>query len=277
MRLRRYNEVVFSEVVVHGRMFVEVNGIRMSYQDRGEGEPVVIIGGFGTNGAFWDPVVGMLDGYRVVTYDNRGVGDTEYEGPFTVEDLAEDAVALMDHLGIPKAHVVGWSMGSQVAQILASRHGDRVKSLTLISTYRTLPCRSDYILTEMNDLVLRGNAPIDVLAIAVNAFCFPEGLFRSLRDSGRRMEVPEKMEAAEGLADQLDAMRVCDTTDLLSEINVPTLVIHGGRDIMVEPSEGAAVAGAVPGSRLLILESAGHSIPPELYLGELRSFMDSNV
>ena len=89
--------------------------------------------------------------------------------------------------------------------------------------------------------------------------------------------LPEKMEAAEGLADQLDAMRVCDTTDLLSEINVPTLVIHGGRDTMVEPSEGAAVAGAVPGSRLLILESAGHSIPPELYLGELRSFMDSNV
>ena len=87
----------------------------------------------------------------------------------------------------------------------------------------------------------------------------------------------EKMEAAEGLADQLDAMRVCDTTDLLSEINVPTLVIHGGRDIMVEPSEGAAVAGAVSGSRLLILESAGHSIPPELYLGEFRGFMDSNI
>ena len=91
-------------------MFADINGIRMSYEDRGSGEPMVLIGGFGANGAFWSNAVPMMDGYRVITFDNRGVGDTGYEGDFSLEDLADDVVALLGHLELDRVHVLGWSM-----------------------------------------------------------------------------------------------------------------------------------------------------------------------
>lgn len=258
-------------------MFAEVNGIRMCYEDRGAGEAIILIGGFGANRHFWDGSAALMEGFRVVTLDNRGVGETEYSGGFSLTDLSDDVVALMDHLDIPRAHVMGWSMGSQIAQLIALNHHDRVKSLTLVSSFRRLPSRFAYVAGGLNDMVLRGEAPMAALATVVNAFCFPESLFRRLDDEGVRMPVPEDPEGPEGLRDQLGAMEGCDTTDQVGGIRVPTLVVHGGKDIVVEPSEGLAVAAAIPGSRFLLLDSAGHSIATELYWGSLRAFVESNA
>lgn len=257
-------------------MFADVNGIRMHYEVAGEGEPVFLIGGFGANAGFWNHAVSMMDGFRVITYDNRGVGETEYEGEFTLDDLADDAVALADYLGIGRFHAVGWSMGSHIGQSLGIRHGDRLKSLTLVSTYTKRPSRSDYILSGINDMVLRGEAPIQCLAMVVNAFCFPETMFRRFEDEGRTFPVPKKCEDPEGLRDQLRAVGAYLTTDTVSSIEVPTMVVHGGRDIMVEPEEGIRVADSIEGSRLLIIESAGHNIQFEQYWEALRGFIDSN-
>lgn len=258
-------------------MFADINGIRMSYEDSGSGEPIVLIGGFGANGAFWSNAVPMMDGYRVITFDNRGVGDTVYDGGFSLEDLADDVVALLDHLGLDRVHVLGWSMGSQVAQLLGIHHPDRLKSLTLVSTYLRRPARFEYIMSGMNDMVLKGVAPIDALAMVVNAFCFTEDLFMEYEASGCTFPIPEKPERPEGLRDQLRAIDGCDTTDEVSGIRVPTMVIHGGKDIMVEPREGVRVAESIPGSRLLLLDSAGHNIPFEMYWDSLRGFIGSNM
>ena len=258
-------------------MFADVNGIRMCYEDRGEGEPVVLIGGFGANRLFWDDAVSMMDGYRAITYDNRGVGDTEYSGGFSIDDLADDVVALLDHLGIDRAHAVGWSMGSQIGQSLGIRHADRLKSLTLVSAYRRFPFRSYYVLKGFNDLALNGDAPMACLAMAVNAFCFPEWMFRDMDDRGITFPIPERLERPEGLRDQLDAIRGYDTTDAARGIKVPTLVVHGGEDLMVAPEEGRKVADAVEGSRFLLLGSAGHSIPFGECWTQLRAFIGSNA
>ena len=258
-------------------MFADVNGIRMCYEDRGEGEPVVLIGGFGANRLFWDDAVSMMDGYRAITYDNRGVGDTEYSGGFSIDDLADDVVALLDHLGIDRAHAVGWSMGSQIGQSLGIRHADRLKSLTLVSAYRRFPFRSYYVLKGFNDLALNGDAPMACLAMAVNAFCFPESFFRSFEERGRAVPMPRRLESSEGLRDQLAAVNAYDTTDVVSRIDVPTLVVHGREDIMVDPEEGAMLAGSIPGSRFLFLDSAGHNIFFDLYWVSLRAFIESNA
>lgn len=257
-------------------MFADVNGIRMHYEVAGEGEPVFLIGGFGANAEFWGHAVSLMDGFRVVTYDNRGVGETEYEGEFTLDDLADDAIALADFLGIEKFHAVGWSMGSHIGQSLGIRHGDRLKSLTLVSTYTRRPSRSEYILSGINDKVIAGEATIQCLAMVVNAFCFPESMFRRFEDEGREFPIPRKSEDPEGLRDQLRAVGRYITTDTVSSIRVPTLVVHGGRDIMVEPEEGVKVADSIPGSRLLIIESAGHNIQFEQYWETLRGFIESN-
>ena len=114
-------------------MFAEVNGVRLNYDDVGEGEPVLLLAGFGSNRRFWKAMPSLLPGCRCIMPDNRGVGDTEYSGRFTIGDMAEDAAQLVSSLGLERVHVVGWSMGSHIAQEFAYVHPGMTKSLTLVS------------------------------------------------------------------------------------------------------------------------------------------------
>lgn len=244
-------------------MLADINGIGIHFEDSGAGEPVVLLGGFGANAGFWEPMLKDLDGFRVVTMDNRGVGSTRYEGGFSISDMADDVDALLGHLDIGDAHVLGWSMGSQIAQCLAVRHPGRVRTLTLVSSYLGFPARADYILRGLTRMALDGTAPEDCLAMAVNVLCMPESTFEELRRRGLEMPVPEDMEGPEGLMDQLDAIQTYSGEGLES-ISVPTLVIHGSRDAMIEPENGTAVASRIRGSELVIVD-AGHSIPFGMY------------
>ena len=244
-------------------MFADVNGISLRYEVSGSGEPVVLLGGFGANAGFWEPMLEELDGFRVVTMDNRGVGNTRYDGGFSISDMADDVDALLEHLGIMDAHILGWSMGSQIAQCLAVRHPDRVRTLTLVSSYPSVPARADYILRGLTRMALEGTAPEDCLAMAVNVLCMPESTFEELRRKGLEMPVPDEMEDPRGLMDQLDAIQTYSGEGLES-ISVPTLVIHGSRDAMIEPDTGAAVASRIRGSELVIVD-ASHSIPFGMY------------
>ena len=252
-------------------MFADVNGISLRYEVSGSGEPVVLLGGFGANAGFWEPMLEELDGFRVVTMDNRGVGNTRYDGGFSISDMADDVDALLGHLGIADAHILGWSMGSQIAQCLAVRHPGRVRTLTLVSSYLGFPTRADYILRGLTRMALEGTAPEDCLAMAVNALCLPESTFEELRRRGLEMPMPENMEGPEGLMDQLDAMGTYSGEGLES-ITVPTLVIHGSRDAMIEPDNGAAVASRIRGSELIVVD-AGHSIPFGIYRDRFLGFI----
>lgn len=257
-------------------MFADLGGVRLHYEDTGEGELIVLIGGFGTNARYWSGVVDDLSGYRVVTFDNRGVGETEYSGPFTLDDMADDVIGLMDHLGIDGAHILGWSMGTLIGQSLALRHRGRVKSLTLVSAFQRSPARAEYVLGTFTAMAAEGVAPVECLAVAVNAFCFPESCFRELMDRGETMQIPRKLEDPRGLADQIAAVRATDTEGRASLIEVPTLVIHGDKDIMVEPQDGRDVADAIAGSRLILLDGIGHSVPFGLYRGAFLSHIEDN-
>ena len=116
----------------------DVAGRRLHYLRRGEGEPLLLIMGMSGNHLHWrEPFLSELErDHDVIAFDNRGTGHSDREEePFSIADMAEDAAGLLEALGIDRAHVVGVSMGGMIAQELASRHPERVRTLVLGCTY----------------------------------------------------------------------------------------------------------------------------------------------
>ena len=253
-------------------MFAELNGAKICYDVQGEGDPVLLIEGFGANRKFWKGLVPLLEGHTVVTLDNRGVGDTEYSGGFTIDDLADDAVALMSMLGFDRFHVVGWSMGSLIAQSMLLRHRDVLKDAVLISTYIDRPARSSYVLGEFTRMVNDGTATMESFFVMVNAFVFSEMVFRDLEDKGITMPIPKRLERPEGLRDQLIA--VCDfyPGQTLSQVTTPVLVVQGTEDIMTPFHQGEVVRDLIPGAEILPVEGQGHTIGPKYYSSAVLEF-----
>lgn len=255
-------------------MRASINGIEVVYEDTGEGVPLLIFGGFGADREFWAGAASAFPGYRIVTLDNRGVGETVYSGRFGVGDLAEDAFLLMKHLGIRRFNVLGWSMGSQIAQILAANHPDSVMGLVLVSTYSRIPARSDYLLRTLSRMAADGSSSVESLAVAVNAFCCTESLFAELRSTGTEMPLPDRVQDPKGLYDQTVAMSECDSLPVLGLIEAPTLVVHGTEDLMVPFGCGEMVASRIAGAELKAIDGEGHAIPLSLYAGDAMRIFD---
>src|SRR5512143_3933191 len=116
-----------------------INGVGISYDVSGSGDPLVMIMGLGGNRSTWRFQVPVFEKYyRVITFDNRGVGDSDKpKGPYSIRQMADDALGLMDHLGIARSHILGASLGGTIAQELAINYPDRVSKLILACTY---PC-----------------------------------------------------------------------------------------------------------------------------------------
>jgi pimeloyl-ACP methyl ester carboxylesterase len=226
-------------------------------------------------------------GFFVIRYDNRDVGrSTRMAGrvpttwqlirrdkraaSYQLSDMADDGVALLDHLGIAKAHVVGASMGGMIAQTLAARHPERVLSLTSIMSNTGTITSGQPKLGVLG--VLIGKVPGDREAYIARI----EKVFTMIGSPGFPPNAAELRERAgmaydrginpAGSARQLAAIIASgDRSPMLASIHVPTLVIHGDSDRLVAPSGGKATARAIPGARLLIVEGMGHDIPRALW------------
>lgn len=257
-------------------MFAELPDVKMYYEEEGEGEPVILIAGVGANHRFWKGMVPLLKGYRVITLDNRGVGQTEYKGDIQIDIMADDVIHLMDYLHIYKAHIVGWSMGSQISQSLAIRYPQRLQTLTLVSSYQFRPHRSAYFMYLMTKAAVEGKCTMDEVNLLLNSFCFPESTFASYANKGMVMPVPKHPEKPEEVYKQMVSMDKFDSTEKTKDIKVPSLVVHGGMDIMVEPIKGRAIGQSIPNCRYVELPGQGHTIPPELYADVLRQHLSDH-
>ena len=269
------------------------NGIEIAYETFGDpgGRPLLLVMGLGTQMLAWhEEFCGALVdlGFHVVRYDNRDTGlsthlhdapppdvmaalggDTS-SASYTLEDLADDAVALLDHLGIDRAHVVGASMGGMVAQTVAIRHPARVASLTSImstpspavgsGTQEAMAALLAPPATNRDEALQRARATYEV----IGSPAYPLDVAWLETISG---EAYDRAHDPAGMARQLLAIHASgDRTPTLRALTVPTLVVHGDADPLVQVAGGHATAEAVPGAELLVFEGMGHNLPRELWL-----------
>jgi pimeloyl-ACP methyl ester carboxylesterase len=251
--------------------FVETNGIRLWYDDRGPrgGTPIVLIMGVAASALWWpDELVDALvaAGHRVVNIDNRDTGLSSWPGgPYGLDELTDDLIGLLDGLGIGRAHLAGMSMGGMMAQLAAARHPDRVASLTLIGT---TPGQSDS-LSPSDESAFDGLAKPD--GTPEGQLEFEMGLGRAL--AGSRYPIDEsayrrllEADAARGVnpATGHYSVSMASRIDETRTIRVPTLIVHGSEDPIFPFDHAEALAAAIPGATLVRWEGAGHDLPAPL-------------
>ncbi len=227
----------------------------------GGGPDALLIGGAGDTVESWQfQLDGLADRYRLTAFDNRGAGRTAMPGDsVSAEMMADDAAAVLRGLDVSSAHVAGFSGGSIIAQELAVRHPELVRSLVLQSTWAVM---DPYLRTWLSFVRW-------LVEVAPSERAFLEGFFldiytaRAHNDGtvGRFIEevlaFPHK-QSTEDLQRFLDAFLDHDTSDRLPEIAAPTLVLAGGRDPTARPPLCRAVAELIPGARFEVMEEEAH-------------------
>jgi pimeloyl-ACP methyl ester carboxylesterase len=274
---------------------IQANGIEIFYDEFGsqDAPPVLLIMGFTAQMISWDEGFCELlagKGFRVIRFDNRDVGlSAKTQGPlpkltapatpggilgldggppYTLSDMAEDAVGVLDALGIDKAHIVGASMGGMIAQRLTLNHPDRVLSLTsIMSTTGNAEvgqATGEALTTLLTPAPTEREAYIEHAVKTGQVISGP--LFDADRTRARAGRGFDRCFHPAGAAFQLAAILADgDRTEQLGSITAPTIVIHGADDPLVTPSGGEATAAAIPGAELVILDRMGHDQPPELW------------
>ena len=252
-----------------------INGIKMNYSVVGEGEPVILITGFGGDINFFHSLVPALsDRYKVIVFENRGAGLTEYKGDFECQDLVDDVEALLDYLKIYRVHMLGWSMGSQIAMEFAIQHQERLLSLALVSAFEHCPARSSYMMNTMIDCGLAG-AKVEYIYAMVNAFSFTEDYFDAKRAKGQKVKTINSC-TPDALRQQMHCLDTFDLRGRLGCLKVSTLSIHGLDDIMVEPKLGDAVASDIKNCVICRIPNVGHVIHPSLYAEAFKDHLARN-
>lgn len=276
---------------------VTANGISIHYEEHGDpaGPPILLIMGLGAQMILWpiELVEALVArGFRVIRYDNRDIGlSHKFHGakapgmvwqmlaarlgfkpkvPYTLSDMAADGMALLDALGIERAHVAGASMGGMIAQLMAVEHGHRVMSLTSIFSttgHPELPQAEKHALQALTKrpVSMEEEALIEhgiMLAHAIGSPGFrpdPAKLRERVTQIVRRSVYPE------GLARQLAAIiHDGDRTRRLKSVTAPTLVLHGEDDPLIKVECGRATAAAIPGARIMTFPGWGHDLPQEM-------------
>ncbi len=270
------------------------NGIELCYQTFGDpdGDPLLLVMGLGGPMNWWDPELCEAlarAGFYVIRYDNRDTGrSTILEGkvsramlvrafggarvraPYDMLDLAEDAFGLLDHLGLPAAHVAGVSMGGMIVQTMAITHPARVLSMTSIMSTtgkRTVGWQHPSLFPALLGGRRPGRAAYVKSSVAVWTLIGSPGYPQTREQVEKRAgETYDRGVSAEGVLRQmLTVITQPSRGERLRSVRVPTLVIHGLADKMVHVSGGRATAAAVPGAELLLIDGMGHDLPRELF------------
>jgi 3-oxoadipate enol-lactonase len=259
-----------------------VNGVELHYEDEGDGPALLLISGLGGNRLAWATVVPQFrDRYRCITFDNRGVGESEVPaGPYTIDQMADDAAALIDHLGLDTVSAVGWSMGGSILQSLLIRHGSKLNRAVLLST---LPSYTDIQSGWLDALLALSEAEVDPLArgIVGMPWAFTPQI---LANHSRAFEFAQLAQqnpyptSFEGYAAQAAAIRVYDSRPELPNVATPTLVLVGAEDILSPVHQAAEIAALIPEAKLVVLPRGGHAMVLEYQpdtLREISAFLEA--
>jgi pimeloyl-ACP methyl ester carboxylesterase len=237
-------------------------GCTLNYEITGDGEPLLVV--MGTSGSIplWGELVPRLaERYRVIAFDNRGLGGSDRgEGQITAASMAEDASALLEALEIPRAHAMGWSLGSAVVQELALAHPEEVASAIMYGTWGRCDGFQRSVFTALRLPYAVGDMEA-ALGAAGLAFS-PQGL--DAPDFADRLAplvpaFPQTEAQMQVTTEQWDADLAHDTFDRLAGITAPTLVLVGEQDLLTPQWQSRAVADAITGSQFELVTGPGSS------------------
>jgi pimeloyl-ACP methyl ester carboxylesterase len=278
-----------------GERFARVDDVELCYEELGDpdGEPMLLVMGLGTQLIHWHPRFCELlgdHGFRVIRFDNRDAGrSTIVDAPppsrlpmllglpqglaYPLKRMADDAVGLLEALGISSAHLAGVSMGGMIAQVAAFRSPARVRSLALIMSGAGKRTSSLPRLRALGTLLAKPARSreefVDTVTETFGVIGSPDYPMDAEREREFRATLARSWDRGHhpaGVARQLHAITTSgDRSRALRGVEAPTIVIHGDSDPLVRPAAGKALAKAIPGAELRIVEGMGHDMPPPLF------------
>lgn len=242
---------------------ISIDDAELYYEETGKGDPLLLVPGLGGVGAFWTPQVADFSrDFRVITHDHRGCGQSTHSRiKYSVEQMAEDVVRLMDKLGIESAHYVGHSTGGAMGQILAIEHPTRLRSLVLSATWagpdpffrRLFEARRETLMTSGVEAYLRSS----ILMLAPPAWVSAnDALLAQQHKATAAASAP-----VEVVASRIDAIVRHDRRAQLAQIRVPTLIVVAADDMVTPKFYSDELANRIPGAKYVTLDGGGHFVP----------------
>lgn len=245
---------------------VKAGNINLSYESYGEGEPLLLIMGFGMPGAAWMPSLPFFNGFKCIYFDNRGTGLSDKpEGPYTVEDMADDASNLLRVLGIAKAKVFGVSMGGMIAQELTIRHPEQVKRVVLGCTMpggpnakMAAPETLERLMKASKIMATDPEQGFDILlpALMPSEFVAAHPEIRAMMIAGAKMMPPTPPETADRA---MAGIAQFNAYDRLPQIKCPVLIVHGDDDVLVPTANADLIKSKIPQAEMYLIPGAGHA------------------
>ena len=259
---------------------VSINNTDIYFEFCGQGDPLLLIAGLGSDSSSWVGVIGGLsEQFTVVTFDTPGTGRSgEMKEPFTVEHMAQYATGLLDHLKISRVHILGHSLGGYVAQHIAFTFPDRIGKLILESTSYVSSKRNNELFAGFSN-ELKKSLDYEKWIRTWASWLFSQ---KNLKDDKfidafvrSAVDYPLRQRAEEFKA-QVQAIASFDGKDNARRIKAETLVLEGADDILITPEEAKQLSGLINGSSFKLVKDTGHSLhieKPEDFLRVVLSFL----
>jgi aminoacrylate hydrolase len=248
----------------------KIDDLDLYYEIHGKGDPVLLVAGLGGVGAYWQPQIKAFSAkYQVILHDHRGSGQSSHSRiKYSIEQMAEDVVRLMDHLEIERAHLVGHSTGAVIGQVMSIDHPERVKSVVEYAGWtKTDPFMSRVLDARRTLLTASGTR---AYAKCSPIFLYPHWWINQNADFLEKREersIPT-MAAPEIGAARIDALMAFDRTADLHKIKTPTMILCAKDDYLTPAYFSEELAKAIKGSELVLLEGGGHACSettPEIF------------
>ncbi len=271
-----------------------IGSLELYYEEHGSGEPLLLIMGLAADSTAWMfQIPDFARRHRTIVFDNRGVGrSAKPTGAYTIHEMADDASGLLDILGVERAHVLGVSMGGMIAQELALRHPERVRSLVLACTYpepdEDIERQRHFSVQQLGgSITADGEMQIDLKAI--NPMQFLQLMLPAVfNQEFIAAELPKLIQvfsgalqygfSLEAILGQVAAVMSHKATDRLHRIAVPTLVITGDADRLIPPANSDLLARHIPGATLVKVPGGSHGFnleTPEIFNRAVLEFLAS--
>lgn len=257
-----------------------VNGRPVFYKIEGQGEPLLMVAGYSCDHREFDSLAEQLAPYfTVIRFDNRGVGQVQ-DGdldPITVDQLAQDALELADHLNLTHFHLMGQSMGGTIAQTIAHWQPERVHKLVITCSVAKWNKATVWVFENLLAMAKSG-VRFDVILDAMLPWCFSSDFLeddvrvKAFKNLKRNDSYPQSLSNCQR---QLHALATFDSRAWLNQITLPTLIIGAEQDIISLPSEVEYLASTLPNATLEMLPG-GHSVPihsPKVLANKICNFL----